>query len=151
MTDDVDEAIATVEQQFGVLLETVRASLRDHAERLHPQLPPVGYKVTGLLVRQGPLHAGQVSERLGTDKSLVSRTVKQLEELGLLRREPDPADRRASFLAATPEAVRRFDEISAADQRVLHERLRDWDHQDMTELGRLLAKFNQTFADAGLE
>ncbi len=151
MTVGVDESTATVEQQFGILLETVRASLRDHAARLHPHVLPLGYKVTGLLVRQGPLHAGQVSERLGTDKSLVSRTVKQLEELGLLTREQDLADRRACFLVATPEAVRRFDEISAADQHVLHERLRDWDHQDMSELGRLLTKFNQTFAAAGPE
>ncbi len=150
MSAEVDQAIATVEQQFGVLLETVRASLRDHAERVHPQLPAVGYKVVGLLVRQGPLHPGRVAERLGADKSLVSRTVKQLEELGLLTREPDPTDRRACFLVATAEAVRRFEEIRAADQRVLYARLRDWEHQDMAELGRLLSKLNATFSHGAL-
>jgi DNA-binding MarR family transcriptional regulator len=148
---EVDTAIATVERQLGVLLETVRATLRDHAERVHPQLLPVGYKVVGMLVRHGPLHPGQVAERLGADKSLVSRTVRQLEELGLLTRESDPADRRACFLVATPEAVRRFDDISSADQRVLYERLRDWDHAEMSELGRLLVKLNLTFAGEGRE
>lgn len=149
MTEEIETAIATVERQLGVLLETVRVSLRDHAERMHPELLPTGYKVVGLLVRRGPLHPGAVADRLSADKSLVSRTVKQLEELGLLTREPDPADRRACFLVATPEAVRRFDEISAADQRALDERLRDWDQEEMSEFGRLLAKLNQSFAQGG--
>lgn len=146
MTEQVDAAIATVDRQFQILLDTVRASLREHAERVHPQLPPVGYRVVGLLVRNGPLHSGEVAGRLTADKSLVSRTVKQLEELGLLTREPDPDDRRACYLVATPEAVRRFDEISAADQRALYERLRGWDPEEMSQLGRLLTKFNETFS-----
>ena len=143
----VDEAIATVEQQFGLLIETARASLRAHALKVHPQLQPVGYRVAALLVRRGPLHAAEVAELLSTDKSLVSRTVKQLEELGMLVRQPDPADRRASYLVATAEAVRRFDELHAADRAALYERMRGWAPDEVRQLARLLEKLNTTFAD----
>jgi DNA-binding MarR family transcriptional regulator len=145
MADDVDQGIAVIEQQFAILLQTVRASLRDHAVRVHPQLQPVGYKVIGLLVRFGPLHPKQVAERLDTDKGLISRTVKELEGLGLLTRDRDPDDRRAYFLNATPEAFSRFDEISTADQRELYDRLRSWNPEEVTELGRLMTKLNDTF------
>lgn len=141
----VDLAIADVQQQFALMFDGIRASLRDQAVRLHPRLQPLGYKVVVQLARSGPLHVGEVAERLGTDKSLLSRTVKQLEQLELVARQPDPDDGRACFLVATDDAVHRLDRVRAHDQELLYQRMHSWDPADVLRLADLLQKLNQTF------
>ena len=70
--------------------------------------------------------AARLVERLGSDSSTVGAVIDRLEAKGLLRREPDPADRRAHRHVPTPEARRlqgemriRLGELNAALLAVL--------------------------------
>ncbi|WP_348790007.1 MarR family transcriptional regulator [Leifsonia sp. NPDC080035] len=137
-----DEAIAEVEEQFTILFNRVSAGMRDRAARVHPDLQPVGFKLLSTLVRTGPVHAGALAGMLLTDKSVVSRQVRILEELGFVDRQTDPSDRRASFLVATPAAIEKVNEARAADQAQLYRNLRQWGAPDVERLGELLARLN---------
>jgi DNA-binding MarR family transcriptional regulator len=137
-----DEAIAIVEQQFSVMFTRAKASMRDRATRVHPQLQPLAYTILSTLVRSGPTHASALAEQLSLDKSIISRQANWLERLGLLERRPDPHDRRATFLAATPAALERVAEVRLADQAILYDSLRDWAVDDLDKLAELLAKVN---------
>lgn len=56
---------------------------------------------------------GKLAEELGCDASNITQIVSRLEALGLVVREPDPADRRARLVTRTPrgdELNRRFEE-----------------------------------------
>ncbi|WP_457029039.1 MarR family winged helix-turn-helix transcriptional regulator [Kitasatospora sp. P5_F3] len=66
-------------------------------------------KLLSLLSCPMPMRA--LAELLGCDASNVTGLVDRLEARGLLRREPDPADRRVKTVLLTPEgeaAVRRI-------------------------------------------
>jgi DNA-binding MarR family transcriptional regulator len=63
--------------------------------------------------------------------------------MGFVERRTDPDDRRASFIAATPEAIRKVDEVRAADQATLYRGLRRWDEDDVRRLAELLARLNE--------
>ncbi|GIT81436.1 transcriptional regulator [Leifsonia sp. LS1] len=141
---DVDQAIAAVEEQFTILFSQVSAGMRDRAAKVHPDLQPVGFRLLSTLVRTGPLHAGALAGMLATDKSVVSRQVRILEDLGLIEREVDPSDRRASFLVATPPAIEKVNEARAADQAKLYLGLRQWGAEDVGRLADLLARLNET-------
>jgi DNA-binding MarR family transcriptional regulator len=54
---------------------------------------------------------GAVRERLGVTGRAITSAVDALERDGLLRREADPTDRRASLLAITETGRERLDEI----------------------------------------
>lgn len=138
-----DEAIATVEQQFSVMFTRVKATMRDRATRVHPDLQPLSYTVITTLVRRGPTHASELAEVLNLDKSVISRQATLLEEIGFLEREPDAEDRRATYLAASPKAIERVAEMQLAEQAKLYESLRDWEVPDLEKLGELLSKLNQ--------
>jgi DNA-binding MarR family transcriptional regulator len=56
------------------------------------------------LVEQGPLRLGGLAERLFLDKSTTSRVVAVLVRKGYVEQGPDPADGRATILAATRRA-----------------------------------------------
>lgn len=138
-----DAAIAEVEEQFTRLFNQVGTSMRERASRIHPDLQPVGYKLLSTIVRSGPIHAGALAAMLYTDKSVISRQVKILEDMGFVERRADPTDRRASFLAATPEAIERVNEVRAADQANLYRSLRRWGEDDVRRLAELLERLNE--------
>lgn len=138
-----DAAISDVEEQFTRLFNQVGTAMRDRAERVHPELQPGGYKLLTTIVRSGPIHAGALASMLYTDKSVISRQVKLLEDMGFVERRTDPDDRRASFIAATPQAIRKVDEVRAADQATLYRGLRRWGEEDVRRLAELLARLNE--------
>ncbi|MET1053377.1 MAG: MarR family transcriptional regulator [Mycetocola sp.] len=141
---DVDTAIGDVEHEFGLIFNRVRGLMRERAEQVHPDLQPLGYKVLTTLVRSGRLHAGAIGELLMTDKSTISRTVKQLEELGFVVREADPDDGRATYLAASEIGAERVNGIRSDSIERWRSRLGEWDTTDLTRLAELLAKLNES-------
>jgi DNA-binding MarR family transcriptional regulator len=60
-------------------------------------------KVLMLLDREGPLRATDIAELFGLAPRTVTESLDALERAGLLRREPDPADRRVKRISITGE------------------------------------------------
>ena len=61
----------------------------------------------------GPLRLNDLATRIGTSAPTASRTVDTLDDLGLVARETDPADRRAVRIELTPAGRRLVDERKA--------------------------------------
>lgn len=73
------------------------------------------FGVLAALVEAGePLPLGQLAERIACVKSNVTQLVDRLEEDGLVRREPDPADRRVTRAAITEDGLARYRTAQAA-------------------------------------
>ena len=92
-----------------------------------------------LALRSG--HLSDVAAGLGVAVPTVSRQVRQLEDLGLVARTPDPIDGRAVLLQVTEagiEAVRRMREEW---RRTVAEILEPWPEKDREILGELLERF----------
>lgn len=53
----------------------------------------------------------QVAEALGMDITTFSRQIKTLENKGLVKKSPDPDDRRVNILALTSEGKKAIDQI----------------------------------------
>lgn len=140
-------AVAALEQQLACLFATARALTRDRAVAVHPELSPGSYTALATLVRSGPQHAGALATSLFVDKSVISRIIRQLTDLGLAERRADPTDGRAFFIAATPEAVRKVDAIRDDYRRSLHDFLAGWDPSDIAQLTALLGKLNSAATD----
>jgi hypothetical protein len=90
-TSDRDAAIARLEQDFGALFARIRLNWREAAATVHPDLQPLGYRVLAALADGTVTSAGEIIDRFQTDKSAVSRQLRQLEELGLVEVDPTPS------------------------------------------------------------
>ncbi|GEK86677.1 MarR family winged helix-turn-helix transcriptional regulator [Microbacterium aerolatum] len=135
---DLENAVTRVEQELGRLFARIRVGWREAAVTVHPDLQPLGYQVLISIASGKATSAGAIIERLQTDKSGVSRQVRQLEELGLVESMPDPEDRRARVLVATDLAQER---IAIARERYegrIGERLRSWSAADLDHFVELL-------------
>ncbi|MFC5748846.1 MarR family winged helix-turn-helix transcriptional regulator [Actinomadura rugatobispora] len=58
-----------------------------------------------------------LAKAIGADKTRIIGVLDDLQERGLIRRTPDPADRRARLLSLTPEGRRLRDSAQAAIRR----------------------------------
>jgi DNA-binding MarR family transcriptional regulator len=90
---------------FAALLQVQAAVVRKLEERLeeHRLVPIAQYDVL-LELNAAPerrLRMQQLSDRVVLSRSRVSRVVDEMERAGLVRREPDPDDKRAAFAVIT--------------------------------------------------
>jgi DNA-binding MarR family transcriptional regulator len=135
-----------------------REKRRDLAAMLHPltralvaaELPVLarhGISMWGYIVLNalddGPARTqAALAQAIGADKTRIIATLDELQQAGLITREPDPADRRIRLLAisATGREVRTGAQsaIQANEDRVLA-RLEPADRQSFLRAARILS------------
>jgi DNA-binding MarR family transcriptional regulator len=71
----------------------------------------------------------------------VTRKVQQLERDGMVVRQNDPADRRASRIGLTPVGRRTIERVRRARRAWLEQLLHDWDDDALSVLAELLGHF----------
>lgn len=133
-----DEAVVRVEREFGRLFARIRIGWREAAATVHPDLPALGYQVLVSVIGEERTTASRIIERLQVDKSVVSRHLRQLSELGLVESIRDPDDRRARQLVATDLAKERVAIARADYEGRIGERLRTWTTEDLDHFADLL-------------
>ena len=143
-TDGLDAAISDVERQFGLLVISARRSIRNRAADIHPDLPPLGYKVLTLLNHSAGRQQVDLAEELQADKAMMSRTIKQMAASGLVTCASDPADGRAKLVSITDAARERYEQSIAESRQLLHDRLSTWGQDEVERFAELLARLNET-------
>jgi MarR family transcriptional regulator, organic hydroperoxide resistance regulator len=92
------------------------------------------------LYAEDGLSQSELIARLGVEAPTVTGTVQRLERDGLLRREPDPANRRISRVYLTDEGRALEGSIRAAWLAIEERLLADLDEGERDELLALLAR-----------
>lgn len=136
-------SIEEVERQFAHMLASARRTFKESALAVHPSLQPLGFTVLMTLYQGSECQQGAVAETLQVDKALLSRTVSQLEALGLVCRRSDPADGRAQLLTLTAEGRARFESAHTAKRSRIRGRLETWHPDEVGRLAELLSKLNE--------
>lgn len=139
---DAAEAIAALEHELSVLWRRARASARKVAVEVHPDLDSGAYGLLVLLQQEGALRLTDLAARVGVGKPSVSRQVAMLQELGLVRKQSDPADGRAQTISLTPQGKASLAQAQQARKEHFRQVWAQWDPEDLSTLGGLLHKLN---------
>jgi DNA-binding MarR family transcriptional regulator len=86
-------------------------------------LTPSQTSVLFTIARLGPLRLTEISEIEGINPTMLSRIAAQLCESRLINREPDPEDKRAALVRATPAGQRLRKRIHRERTEALQEHL----------------------------
>jgi DNA-binding MarR family transcriptional regulator len=139
---DEDEYLA-IGRQIGQFFR--RAERFHHGIHLtagdHP-LERAAYGLLGRIASGGPGRLSTLAADMCVDLSTVSRQVAALEAAGLVRRAPDPADRRASLIEATETGAEVFARNRDKWIAALRHLLSDWTPAERREFARLFARLN---------
>jgi DNA-binding MarR family transcriptional regulator len=90
----------------------------------------------------GPMRVTDLAEAKQADPSTVSRQTAQLVKAGLVRREADPADGRASRLAITEDGLAACRKLHDAREAFLAEVLGSWPAERVEAFVELFTEFN---------
>jgi len=132
------DAVRALEAEFGELINRFRRILMENADRVSPGLLPGAYKVFTTIARRQSVTQAALAEHLLVDKGQLSRTVRELEQLGLVERAPDPSDRRSNLLSPTTLGLERLAAARLPQEDLLLDTLTDWPVDDIRNLTRLL-------------
>ncbi|WP_291038796.1 MarR family winged helix-turn-helix transcriptional regulator [Herbiconiux sp.] len=143
-SEDRTEAILAVEGEMARIVRATRAFLLENAARFSPELPPSGFWVLRHIVKNAPVAPGAIVAHIGMDKSVVSRHLRLLKDLGFVTSVPDPADGRASLYEPTAATLQRMADIRHEVQSAYAGVLDDWSDDDVRRFVQLLGAFNDS-------
>ena len=87
------------------------------------------------------MRSSELAAALNADPSTVSRHVAQLVELGLVRREADPDDGRATLLVITDAGRERVQGMRSMRREAFNGAMSDWTQEELSTLVGLLDRF----------
>jgi DNA-binding MarR family transcriptional regulator len=132
---DVAAAVESTVEPLLAVLESARLAQS-------PAVPPTQLRVMAIIAGNRHTNMSRLAEALEVVPSSASRLCDRLEATGMLRRVPDPRDRREVRLLLTPAARRVLDELRDLRRRALAEVLERMDPAGRHELVRALAAFD---------
>jgi DNA-binding MarR family transcriptional regulator len=139
---DVAAAVESTAESLLSVLESARLAQS-------PAVPPTQLRVLTIIDRNRHTNMSRLAEALDVVPSSASRLCDRLEATGLLRRVPDPRDRREVRLLLTAAARRLLDELRDRRRRALTEVLERMTAAGRQELVRALAAFDAAATRAG--
>jgi DNA-binding MarR family transcriptional regulator len=143
MTASRAESLRNLEREVGVLIRRIKRVIGERARAVHEDLQPASYLMLSWLADEGPVRASAMVERFNIDKGAISRQLQHLDELGLVVRTPDPADGRASLVAASDDALHRLADVADHRRKWLDEQLGDWSAEELERFATTLERYNQ--------
>ncbi len=93
------------------------------------------------LVLGGPKRSGELAATLCADPSTVSRQAAALVRAGLVQRQADPEDGRASLLVPTEAGLLRVEQHRARRGSAIAPVVEDWSDEDRATFLRLLRRY----------
>ncbi len=132
---DVAAAVESAVESMLAVLDSARLAQT-------PTVPPAQLRVLTIISRSEHSNMSRLADALDVAPSSASRLCDRLEATGLLRRVPDPRDRREVRLMLTPAALRLLDELRERRQAALAQVLERMSPARRQELVRALAAFD---------
>lgn len=93
----------------------------------------------------GPLRMKELADRMGVTTGTLTVLVDRLEQKALVRRVPNPADRRSYLVELTETGAKRYREHDTLHDRLTRELTADMDKEEIEALARALEKMNAAF------
>lgn len=137
MSADADSVLthAEIAARIRVVIARLARQLRQHSPG---GLSPSQWSALAMVDTQGPLRIGDLADREGVSAPTATRVVASLEELGLLSRTSDPADRRTSYISLTDEGHGKLESIRRSQSTELVQRLSGMPADEVRRLVGLL-------------
>ena len=118
----------------------LRLAITRMARRLRQEAPedltPTSAAALATVERHGPLTPSELAAVERVKRPTATRTLRFLEEAGLVSRTPDPADGRSALLAVTGAGRERLRRLRSRKNAYLARRMRELGAEDVATLER---------------
>ena len=125
----------------GVMHAFTRIGRRLKAKQPGDTIDHSAHMALFVLRCSGALRLSDLAARMELDASTASRHVRGLEQLGLVRRSPDPDDGRAFRVELTEQGIEQWESSARRRMELLSEAMEGWSEDDVVTFERLMTRF----------
>jgi DNA-binding MarR family transcriptional regulator len=118
------------------IVRTARRLRQEAAGAGGTELSPTAAAALATVERHGPLTPSELAEIERIKRPTGTRTLRQLEEAGLVDRAPDPADGRSALVSVNAAGRERLRRLRGRKNAYLARRMRDLPAEDVETLER---------------
>jgi DNA-binding MarR family transcriptional regulator len=118
------------------IVRTARRLRQEAAGAGGTELSPTAAAALATVDRHGPLSPSELAEVERIKRPTATRTLRQLEEAGLVDRTPDPADGRSALVSVNAAGRERLRRLRGRKNAYLARRMRDLPAEDVEALER---------------
>jgi DNA-binding MarR family transcriptional regulator len=138
MTATAQEENTLTEAAARLRMAIVRTArrLRQEAAGAGTELSPTAAAALATVERHGPLTPSELAEIERIKRPTGTRTLRQLEDAGLVDRAPDPADGRSALVSVNAAGRERLRRLRGRKNAYLARRMRDLPAEDVATLER---------------
>jgi DNA-binding MarR family transcriptional regulator len=144
-----DEALRSVDLAFsGFMSRSALPRLRQRVtDAVGAGVDFAAFPLLGRVAMWEPIRPTDLADRVGLDISTVSRRIADLEKSGLIRRTPDPEDRRAHLVETTRKGQRVMKRLREVRSDLLQQALEGWSTDEIRTLADSLGRFTSALAE----
>ena len=138
----VDDAVSRIDDALNTLVRRTQGPRAQEqlTARAGLSLDRAAYPLLRRIGEGETVRTSDVAAALSLDVSTVSRQVRELELDGLVARQPDPSDGRASILALTAAGHQALERLRRARRELLAQVVAHWPDQDRAALADLICR-----------
>lgn len=138
------ESITALVEQIFALQRAVRQAGASTPADSDATLTYPHQAILGMLCRHGAMRLSECASHVGVSPSVMSRQISDLLEAGLVEKQRDPGDGRATVIQVTDTGRERLHRTRAARASRLRERLEDWTDADAISVTQALTKLTDS-------
>ena len=132
----------------STIMSTARAIRRAYEQRFaRLGLNLSQASLIAFVFESGPLSQAELAERLGLGRPATGTLIDTLERRGLVRRDPDPSDRRVWLVSTTREGRHLAEPVTEIDRELRNELRTGISRAERRQLAELLVRLQSNLAD----
>lgn len=113
-------------------------------------MTPQRLRLMGLLMDNGPMTMGALSDELGVTATNITALVDALEKDGLVERKPHPKDRRAIMIQTTAKAEKKLAEGCTVFKDRVSELFSDFSKTEQEQFAKFMNRMREALVERGI-
>ncbi|MGR5390004.1 MULTISPECIES: MarR family winged helix-turn-helix transcriptional regulator [Vibrio] len=125
------------------LVHSVKRQMSEQIESLDSEIAPMNIRVMKIITKKSPCTAIDIAHYLNRDKAQVTRLVNALINQELVKKSPNPEDKRSQLLILTDKGQEVMSKISDIDRDMLKRMTKGMAEDELEQFRKIAKKMAQ--------
>jgi len=125
------------------LVHSLKRQMSEQIESLDSEIAPMNIRVMKIITKKSPCTAIDIAHFLNRDKAQVTRLVNALINQELVKKSPNPEDKRSQLLVLTSKGGEIMTKVSNIDREMLQRMTKGMNEDDLEQFSQIASKMAQ--------
>ena len=125
------------------LVHSLKRQMSEQIESLDSEIAPMNIRVMKIITKKSPCTAIDIAHFLNRDKAQVTRLVNALINQELVKKSPNPEDKRSQLLVLTNKGEDIMAKVSNIDREMLQRMTKGMNEDELEQFSQIANKMAQ--------